>query len=65
LTVIFLAQGRLQPEILWVGAYLPLIPLGVWLGERLHHKVDEAGFRLWLYRVLVLAAVGLLISALR
>lgn len=65
LTLIFLAQGRLQPEILWVGAYLPLIPLGVWLGERLHHKVDEAGFRLWLYRVLVLAAVGLLISALR
>lgn len=63
LTVLFLAQYRLQPLIGHVAVFLPLIPLGVVLGERLHHKVDDEAFRLWIYRVLVLSAAGLLLSA--
>lgn len=65
LTAWYLWQGRLQPEAIWVLAYLPLIPLGIWLGERLHHRVDEASFRQWIYRLLALAAMGLMVASLR
>jgi uncharacterized membrane protein YfcA len=64
LTILFFNQGRLQPVALHVLAYLPLIPVGILLGERLHHRVDDAAFRLWIYRVLVLAASALLLSSL-
>ncbi len=64
LTVLFLRQGRLQPLFGHVAAYLPLIPVGVWLGEHLHHKVDDDAFRLWLYRVLVIAGGGLLFASI-
>ncbi len=62
LTLVFLYQGRLQPQLGLVLAYLPLIPLGVVLGEWLHRRVDEAAFRLWIYRLLVLAALALLLA---
>lgn len=64
LTGVFLMQGRVQEHILVILAYIPLIPLGVWLGEHLHHKVDDVRFKLWIYRLLVLAALGLLSSTL-
>ncbi|MEN8718932.1 MAG: sulfite exporter TauE/SafE family protein [Oceanococcaceae bacterium] len=64
LTVIFLLQQRLQPLLGHVALFLPLIPLGIILGERLHNAIDDAAFRLWIYRVLVLAAGGLLVSSL-
>ncbi len=64
LTILFFSQGRLQPLALQVLAYLPLIPVGVILGEHLHHRVNDAAFRLWIYRVLVLAASALLLSGL-
>lgn len=64
LTILFLRQGILQPLALHVLAYLPLILLGAILGERLHHRVDDALFRLWIHRVLVLAAAALLLPTL-
>jgi uncharacterized membrane protein YfcA len=64
LTVLFLAQGRLQEAWLPILSYLPLIPLGIWLGERLHHRIDEIGFRRWIYSLLVLAGLGLLSGTL-
>ncbi len=64
LTMLYLQQGRLQPLTLHVLAYLPLIPLGVILGEWLHHRVDDASFRLWIYRVLAFSAAALLLASL-
>ncbi|WP_211242858.1 sulfite exporter TauE/SafE family protein [Sinimarinibacterium sp. CAU 1509] len=64
LTLLYLNQGRLQPLAPHVLAYLPLIPLGIVLGERLHHRVDEVTFRLWIYRVLAVSASALLLASL-
>ncbi len=64
LTVLFLVQGRVQEHALVIVSYLPLIPLGVWLGEKLHHKVDDERFKLWIYRLLIVAALGLMSSTL-
>ncbi len=64
LTVLFLIDGRIQANWQPIVAFLPLLPLGVWLGEHLHHKVNEDSFKLWIYRVLVLSALALLVSSL-
>lgn len=60
LTVLYAYQGALALVWTEILVYLPLIPLGIFLGEKLHHHIDELGFRRWIYRLLVLAAVGLL-----
>lgn len=62
LTALFLWHGRLQPEWRALLTYLPLIPLGIWLGEHLHHRVNEHQFRRWIYRLLVLAALALMLA---
>ncbi len=62
LTTLFLVQGRLQPVLLPLLAYLPLIPLGIWAGEKLHHRVDENGFRRVVYWLLVGAGGCLVVS---
>ena len=65
LTVLFLVEGRLQQSWWAVLVYLPLIPLGIWLGERFHNQVDEARFKVWIYRILALAGLGLMLASLR
>lgn len=65
LTVVFLLDGSLQaalPRLLW---YLPLLPLGIVLGEYLHHRVDEQRFRVLVLCLLLLAALALVVSGLR
>lgn len=60
LTVAFLLDGSLLPalpQLLW---YLPLLPLGVWIGEHLHGRVDEARFRQLVFALLLLAGLALL-----
>lgn len=64
LTLVFLYQGRLQPHAMQVLMYLPLIPIGIYLGEHLHQRVDETAFRLWIYRMLVVAGVALMSATL-
>lgn len=64
LTVLFLMDGRIQANWQPILAFLPLLPLGVWLGEHLHHRVNEDSFKLWIYRVLILSALALLLSSL-
>ena len=63
LTVLFLSQGRIQENWQSLVCYLPLVPLGIWLGEYLHHRIDEANFRLWIYRILCLSALALLLAS--
>lgn len=64
LTVLFLAQGRLQAVYVPLLAYLPLVPLGVVIGEHLHHKINETAFRALIYWVLAVAAVALMVASL-
>ncbi|GDX80713.1 UPF0721 transmembrane protein [Deltaproteobacteria bacterium] len=42
---------------LWL---LPALGLGLWLGERVHHRIPEAAFRRWIYRLLLFAGASLL-----
>ncbi|MGJ8670949.1 MAG: sulfite exporter TauE/SafE family protein [Oceanococcus sp.] len=63
LTAVFLWQGRIQPHAGVILAYVALIPVGVVLGEYLHHRVDEDRFKLWIYRLLIVAALGLMSSS--
>ena len=59
LTVVFLLDGSLMPALPRVAAYLPIVLVGVVLGEFLHHKVDEAGFRRVVFVVLLFAGAAL------
>lgn len=59
LTAAFLADGSLLPALPRVAAYLPLLPVGVLLGEYLHRRVDEAGFRRAVFAVLLVAGAAL------
>lgn len=45
LTMAFWADGQLHQALLPALAYLPVVGLGAWLGERLHHKVSEKLFQ--------------------
>lgn len=45
LSVVFYFDGRLLPALPTVAAYTPLLVIGVWVGEYLHHKVSERHFR--------------------
>jgi uncharacterized protein len=64
LTIAFMLDGRLQPALPAVLMFAPLLPLGIWLGSRLHHQVDEALFRKLVYGLLMAAGMILLISPL-
>lgn len=45
LSIAFALDGRLQPALPMVLAYLPAMVVALWLGEYLHHKVSERIFR--------------------
>ncbi|MBC7917427.1 MAG: sulfite exporter TauE/SafE family protein [Rhodoferax sp.] len=53
LTVAFALDGRLQPALPLVAAYIPLLLMGVYLGEKLHHRVSERHFRIAIYILLL------------
>lgn len=54
LTVAFLLDGRLLPALPTVAWLALLLPVGVWLGERLHRQVDELLFRKTVYGLLLI-----------
>jgi hypothetical protein len=59
LTVAFALDGRLQPALPMVAAYIPVLLAGVYFGEKLHHRVSEQHFRVAIY-VLLLVTGALL-----
>ena len=61
LTLVFLFDGSLVPALPRVAMFLPLLVIGVVLGEYLHHRVNEQGFRKAVF--VVLFATGLLLIA--
>lgn len=61
LTLIFALDGSLLPALPRVGMMLPVLVVGVVVGEFLHHRVNEEKFRVVVYGLLLLTG-GLLIS---
>ncbi len=57
----FLIDGRMQPLLINVAMYLPLLFIAVKLGNYLHHKLDENHFKKGIYFLLLLT--GLLLIA--
>ncbi|MGB1222252.1 MAG: sulfite exporter TauE/SafE family protein [Alcanivoracaceae bacterium] len=60
LTLAFAADGSLLPALPTVALYLPLLPLGILLGEWAHQRVDENRFRQLVLVLLLVAGAALL-----
>jgi uncharacterized membrane protein YfcA len=61
LIVVFAFNGRINPASLELTAYLfPMLPVGVFLGERLHGCLNERHFRIFVYSLLLISGVALL-----
>ena len=63
LSVLLLAQGRLAsalPQLLW---FLPLLVIGVVVGEHLHRRVNEQRFRQTVYALLAVTGVLLAVQS--
>jgi len=61
LTIIYLVTGQIQAST-WrlLLLMLPIVPLGLFIGERLHRTVSEEHFRVVIHLLLVVAGVSLL-----
>jgi hypothetical protein len=58
----FLLEGRYSAETgLDLLILLPAVPLGIVLGEQLHHRVAERPFKIAVFVLLIAAAISLLI----
>jgi uncharacterized membrane protein YfcA len=61
LTVLYLLDGSLLPNLPRVISYLPLLLVGAILGEYLHRRLDEQRFRQIVYALLAVTGALLLI----
>lgn len=61
---IFLVQGRLAAHALQIAAYIPVVVAALVLGSYLHHRLDEARFRVMVFWLLLLVGAALLLSQL-
>lgn len=61
LTVGFLLNGALRAQWPHLLALVPVVLVGIVLGEALHHRVDEHRFRQVLFSVLLVAGLALLV----
>jgi len=62
LIVVFLLNGRINPESLKLTACLiPVLPLGVLLGEWLHKRINEHVFRVFIYSLLLVSGLTLVV----
>ena len=63
LTLIFLADGSLLPALPRLLTYLPIVVVGVIIGERLHRRIDERQFRRLVFALLALTGLILALSS--
>lgn len=61
LTLVFALDGSLQPALPRVAMMLPVLVVGVMLGEWLHRRVDEERFRQLVFAVLLITGVILVL----
>ncbi len=60
LIVVFALTGRLDQQVLVLyAALIPMMPLGIWIGEYLHGRVNERWFRMFIYVLLLLSGIVL------
>ena len=60
--VIFSTGGRIDGESLALtGSLLPILPLGILAGEFFHGRINERGFRVFIYCLLLVSGVALLV----
>ena len=64
LTLFFLFDGRLIESAHRIAWYLPMLVMGVWVGDWLHHRLDEGVFRRAVYGVLLVTGILLVFRAL-
>ena len=58
---IFIGNGRINATSLALtGSLLPLLPLGILAGEFFHGKINERGFRIFIYCLLLFSGAALL-----
>ena len=65
LTLIFLADGSLLPALPRLLGYVPLLVVGVVLGEWLHRRIDEGRFRQAVFVLLLFTGATLVLAAAR
>lgn len=63
LSMLFLFQGSLVPALPRTVTYVPLLVIGILLGEWLHHRVDETRFRQIVYGLLTVTGALLIVNA--
>jgi len=63
LTALFLFDGSLIPSLPRLVVYLPLLVIGVLLGEYLHHRLNEQRFRQVVYGLLAVTGALLIFKA--
>lgn len=61
LSLLLLVEGRLWPALPRITLFLPLLVIGVLVGEYLHHRVNEQRFRQLVYGLL--SVTGMLLVA--
>lgn len=61
LTVVFVLDGTAIASLHRTALYVPVILVGIFLGERLHHRINELQFRRALFSVLAIVGVMLTI----
>lgn len=55
-----------RPDTIKAAALLvPAVPLGVWVGKKLHDRLDQQQLIFWAYVILAIAAARLLYAAMR
>lgn len=62
MSVLFLLDGSLLPSVPRILTYLPVLVVGVLLGEFLHHRLNEQRFRQIIYSLLTLTGVLLIVK---
>jgi len=62
LTLVFLFQGQLHTHAGQLVLYIPVVIAGVWLGEKVHHRVNEQFFRRAVFTLLGITGVALLLN---
>jgi uncharacterized protein len=62
----YVAIAMTRPQTFAMSlALVPAIPIGVWIGRRLHNRLDQNGIYFWCYLLIGLAGTKLLYDSIR
>ena len=58
------ARKALEPALPRIATFLPVVFVGVIVGEWLHHRISEQRFRIAVFLLLLLTGIALLAASL-